>query len=110
MLLTAIVTLYVDGILPLIIPVIIIGKELLMVYGGLFLYFRKSKVVMPANKVGKSATLIYTAAVFVTIIFPMSIASILLLIAAVVTKLTAMGIYLNVYYKKIKPDTIDKTT
>lgn len=108
MLLTAIISLYIGDALPLIIPIIIVGKELLMVYGGLFVYFKRKKTVVPANKVGKGATLLYTVAVFVTILAPMSLLSILLLSSAVLLKLIAMGVYLNGYYKTIKPMTVDK--
>ena len=108
MLLTAIISLYIGGALPLIIPIIVVGKELLMVYGGLFVYFKRKKTVIPANNVGKGATILYTVAVFVTILAPMSILSILLLSSAVILKLVAMGVYLKGYYKTIKPMTFDK--
>lgn len=108
MLLTAIITLYFGGALPLIIPIIVVAKELLMVYGGIFVYFRRKKTVVPANKVGKLATVTYTAAVFITILFPMSIPSIILLTSAVLVKIIAMGIYITAYYKVIKPATFDK--
>jgi len=108
MLLTAIISLYIGDALPLIIPIIVVGKELLMVYGGLFVYFKRKKTVIPANNVGKGATILYTIAVFVTILAPMSIASILLLSSAVLLKLLAMSVYLTGYYRTIKPMTVDK--
>ena len=108
MLLTAIITLYIGGALPLVIPIIVVGKELLMVYGGMFVYFKRKKTVIPANKVGKGATILYTVAVFVTILAPMSLASILLLSSAVLLKISAMVVYLVGYYKTIKPMTVDK--
>jgi cardiolipin synthase len=107
MLLTAIISLYFGGDLPLIIPIIVVGKELLMVYGGLFVYFRRKKTVIPANNVGKGATILYTLAVFITILFPMSLPSILLLFSAVALKLIAMVVYLKGYYLDIKPTTKD---
>jgi len=108
MLLTAIISLYIGNAIPLVIPIIVVGKELLMVYGGFFVYFKRKKTVIPANNVGKGATLLYTVAIFVTILAPMTFISILLLSSAVLLKIMAMGVYLNEYFKTIKPRTVDK--
>jgi cardiolipin synthase len=54
--------------------VVIIGlKELLMICGSLYLYLRKQKMVIPANKYGKFDTLIfYVAIIFVAFKLPFS--------------------------------------
>ncbi len=102
MLLTAIFTLYISGDLPVIIPIIVSTKEIFMILGGFFLYFRKEKSVIPANKIGKTATVLYTLAIFVTILFPASIASWILIISAILVKLIAISIYIFYYFSTMR--------
>jgi len=54
----------------------IIGiKELLMIAGSLYLYFKKQEIVIPSNKYGKFATIVfYVAIIFVAFKLPYSIA------------------------------------
>jgi cardiolipin synthase len=54
----------VTGVLPPLILIILLIKELLMVGGGIFLYFRK--IVSPANKFGKVAAFTLNTAIGVT--------------------------------------------
>ena len=53
----------------------IIGlKELLMIVGSLYLYFRKQEIVIPSNRYGKIATIIfYIAIIFVAFKLPYSL-------------------------------------
>jgi len=70
--------------------IIIVGvKELLLISGGLFLYYKRDKIVIPANKFGKLATIaFYVAIIYIVLdlpyeIVPISIAIILTLMALI---------------------------
>ncbi len=62
--------------------IIIVGlKEILMIIGGFFLYYRKDKIVIPANKFGKIATVnFYIAILYTAFKLPYSIIAITLAI------------------------------
>lgn len=64
MLIAALVCLASKGIIPIIILVFVIVKELIMVIGGAFLY--KKNVVVYAKTFGKAATFCFNAAVVLT--------------------------------------------
>lgn len=51
--------------IPLFLPVVLIIKEILMIMGGLFLYFKGKKTVIPSNKYGKLSTLVFYLTVFI---------------------------------------------
>ncbi len=51
------------GFLPLWVPIIVGIKELLMIMGGVFLYYSDDKTVIPANKYGKIATISFYVAI-----------------------------------------------
>ncbi|WP_051569200.1 CDP-diacylglycerol--glycerol-3-phosphate 3-phosphatidyltransferase [Alkaliphilus transvaalensis] len=63
MLLTVLVCFTIKRILPPWVIIIVALKETLMVIGGLLLYTRKDKTVLPANKLGKLATVIFYIAI-----------------------------------------------
>lgn len=73
--------------------IVIIGiKEALLIGGGLFLYYRRDKIVVPANKYGKIATLsFYAAILYLAFELPYSIVPI---IFAIVFTLLALGNYI----------------
>lgn len=60
----AIIAFTVTGVLPLFVFLIIIIKELLMISGGIFLYFKD--IVAPANMFGKIAAFIFNTSIAVT--------------------------------------------
>lgn len=60
----AVISFTVTGVLPLFILIIILVKELLMIGGGIFLYFRN--IVSPANTFGKIAAFTFNTAVGLT--------------------------------------------
>ncbi len=105
MLLTAVYTLYFAGNLHPIFPIIITVKELFMILGGIFLYLKKEKAVIPANKIGKAGTVLYSLAVFITIIFPGSLASWISVFLAIIVKLVAIVTYAIHYKFHIKSST-----
>ncbi len=81
--------------------VLIIGlKELLMISGSLYLYFRKQEIVIPSNKYGKLATIVfYIAIIFVAFKLPYSI---LMMGAAVGITAYAFTKYLQLGLSEIK--------
>lgn len=60
---TVLICLAIKEILPLWVIIVVGIKEVCMIIGGIFLYFKKEKVVIPANKYGKIATIIFYAAI-----------------------------------------------
>lgn len=59
MLLTVIISFTMKGLFPIAVLIIVGLKEVMMVLGGIFLYTRKGKVVIPANRYGKMATVLF---------------------------------------------------
>lgn len=103
MLLTAVFTLYFAGDLHFVIPLIITTKELFMIIMGIILYFKKEKAVIPANKIGKTGTVLYSLAVFITVLFPGSIASWTSIFLAIGVKIAAIISYAVHYNRNVKP-------
>jgi len=75
-------------------------KELLMIFGGIFLYAKKDKMVLPANSYGKVATVIFYIAIL-AIAFKFTYAK-LLMISAVLFTLYAFVRYFIIGIKYIK--------
>ncbi len=69
---TALVLLTYHQLIPVIVPIIVVGKEFLMMLGGIMLY-KKGKTVIGANWYGKMATVIFYFAILATIIFKMDV-------------------------------------
>lgn len=61
--LTVLICFTIKRILPLWVIIVVGIKEICMVIGGMFLYFKKEKVVIPANKYGKLATIVFYGAI-----------------------------------------------
>ncbi|KAB3535289.1 CDP-diacylglycerol--glycerol-3-phosphate 3-phosphatidyltransferase [Alkaliphilus pronyensis] len=61
--LTVLVCFTIKKFLPIWILLVVAIKEILMVLGGLFLYTKKGKIVIPANKYGKIATVVFYIAI-----------------------------------------------
>lgn len=90
---TVIICFTIKNYLPIWVIIIIGLKELLMVLGGLFLYYRKDKSVIPANKYGKLATIVfYIAILYLAFGLPYSIIPIVI---AIIFTLFAFGNYIN---------------
>lgn len=102
MLLTALICLTVDGIMPVWAMGIMLVKELFMITGGLIMYFRKEKSVIPANKFGKLATILFSLAVFLMIVRPGTWYTMTVLIVALASKLSAFTSYASHYYHNVR--------
>lgn len=90
----------VTKVLPWYILAIILAKELLMICGGIFLYYRN--IISPANKFGKTAAFIFNTSVAFTflheIVAPYHEYFILFALALMIVSLVQYA-YLNVYKK-----------
>ncbi len=101
--LTAILCLTIDGHIALWITAVLLFQELGMIISGVYMYFREHSTVIPSNKYGKGATVLFALAIFITILVPDSLASKLLIIVALGLKITALTSYIHHYYTDIKP-------
>lgn len=95
--LTVLITFTTKGYIPVWAITIIGIKEVLMIIGGLILYYGKSDAVIPANKYGKLATVMFYVTIL-TIAFSStganSLISMILIVATVVITLIAFINYL----------------
>lgn len=66
MLITVLICFTIKDYLPIWIMVIVGTKEVLMILGGIFLYYKKDGIVIPANKFGKIATINFYIAILYT--------------------------------------------
>lgn len=86
MLLSVLTVFSIEGYIPIPIVVVVMVKELFMIFGGIRLYLMKKRVVIPANKYGKTATvLFYISIVLITFDFNQVFNNILIFIATVST-------------------------
>lgn len=102
MLLTTLGCLYIANYIPVEVLVIILIKETSLVLSGMFLYFKKEKTVIPSNKFGKMATVVFSLAIVLIIVFPDSIWSITTLCIALILELIALSSYVSNYFKNVK--------
>ncbi len=98
---TVLICLTIRGILPLWVIIVVGLKESCLVVGGIFLYFKKEKVVIPANKYGKIATIVFYAAIL-SVIFNLSFGKPLVYLAIIIT------IYAFIQYALIALKTLRK--
>ncbi len=79
MLITVLICFTIKNYIPVWVITIVGLKEILMIIGGLFLYYRKDKAVIPANRFGKIATVnFYIAILYMAFNFPYSIVAVTL--------------------------------
>lgn len=96
MLITVLITLYIDGRVPLWAILIIVLKELLMILGAAFLY-KNRKVVVQANFYGKLATVLFYIAI-TALVFNIPYSGFVLLIA-VISTILALAQYAVLNFK-----------
>ncbi len=106
MLLTTLGCLYISEYIPIGVLIIILIKETSLVISGIFLYFMKEKTVIPSNKFGKMATVVFSLAIVLIIIFPDSIVSITTVFIAILLELLALSSYVSNYFRHIKKQAI----
>lgn len=103
MLLTALGCLYFDGKIPRLFIALIVAKECFMILAGTYLYFSKEKLVIPANHLGKLATILFFAAVLSLLTNSPQLLQNLLLTSAILVTFIALSSYLKVYRQNKKP-------
>ncbi|MDI3309810.1 MAG: CDP-alcohol phosphatidyltransferase family protein [Thermoanaerobacterium sp.] len=100
MIITVLLSLWIKGIIPFFIILIVIVKEVTMIIGAFILYKRKD-ITIPANRFGKTATLLfYVAIIFSIFDWPYGLT---LMIIALLLALVAFFIYsieFRLYNKK----------
>lgn len=112
---TVLLSFTIAGFLPVWVIVVVGLKELMMIIGGLILYFFEHETVIPANKYGKIATLSFYVAILSVAFKVPTMLSYFLIILAVALTIFAFINYLNdfrhiksgYYGKDLKRD-IDK--
>lgn len=97
MLLTALFCLYLDGHLPLIVLLIIIAKEIVMIFAASILYYKKEKTVLPANRLGKAASLLFFITVALILLELPNLLTNTVLGIAVIMKIVAFIGYITIY-------------
>ena len=101
MLMSALLTLWVNSNLPFWLIIIFVGKELFMIFAGAYLYFRKGKFAIPSNRYGKFATGILFLAIPIRILAPQNPAGLILITLALGFMLIAFFNY-RTFYKEQK--------
>ena len=102
MLLMAVSCLYIDQTIPFWAYLFILVSEVFMIAMGFYMYFRKKRFVIPSNRVGKTATVIFFLGVALNLLFPDLLLSILVFGAALLLKLVAIGTYAVHYFQHHK--------
>lgn len=100
MLLTALVCLFLSAEVPLWILTLMVIVEILQILAGVYLYVNKTREVIPANKFGKIATVLFTIAVSLLILFPTAGFTKGILFIAFTSKLISFTIYGRHFFRK----------
>lgn len=100
MLLTVLTTLSISGTLPVWLVVVIALKELFMIFAGTFLYFKKSRFVIPSNYFGKAATALLFLAIPIWIMKPGNAISSVLILIAMIFMMAALLSYIHFYWRR----------
>lgn len=100
MLLMVLVTLCINGTLPLWIVLILFIKETFMIAAGSYLYFKKGKFVIPSNYFGKAATALLFLAIPLRILIPDNPTGLVLIAAALMLMLAALVTYTQFYWRR----------
>jgi cardiolipin synthase (CMP-forming) len=97
MLLAVLLSLWVNGTLPSWIFLILLLKESFMITAGSYLYFKRSKFVIPSNLYGKAATALLFLAIPLRILMPENPLSSLLIFASLGLMAAAITAYYRYY-------------
>lgn len=103
MLMTALICLVIYGAVPLWIVAIILSAETSLILAGLYMYFKKNKDNIPSNKIGKTATVLFAAAICFMILLPGHPVTWFVLTLALAIKLTSVFSYAKRFVKSHLP-------
>lgn len=94
MLMSVLTVFAIRGYIPMIVLIIVASKELFMIYGGIRFYLSKKKIVIPANKYGKTATILfYLSIILITFDFNKILNNLLIFTATASTLVAFMSYY-----------------
>jgi len=99
MLMTVLICLATMNLIPLWILILMIIKELVMVYGGVRLYFSKTQIIIPSNHYGKLATVSFYLAITMVLFRLDGILPIIVLYFAVLIATVAFFNYVKIAVK-----------
>lgn len=99
MLVSALLCLYLEAHLPMVVLLIVIIKEIVMIFAASLLYYKKEKTVLPANRLGKAATLLFFIAIILILSELPSPLTNSVLTLAVLMKIIAFIGYISLYIR-----------
>lgn len=100
MLISVLICLASIKLIPIWLLIIVMLKELTMVYGGIYLYFSNTKIIIPSNKFGKLATIAFYLAITLILLGVESIFAHAILYFALLTTGIAFFQYLFIALKE----------
>ncbi len=103
MLLTVLLSLYIGELIPLVILLVPLAKELFMIGGGIYLYFiREERVVIPSNVFGKLSTVMFFFAIATVLLLDAQMVVTIFLYLAIASQVVAFASYAHHYATKVK--------
>ena len=102
MLISVLVSFTIVKDIPIFMLVIMVIKELFMIYAATKLYFKKEKIVIPANKFGKTSTVLFYFASFVIIFNISPVLNNILMALVIISTILAFFSYYKIVKDKIK--------
>jgi len=102
MLMSVLTVFTIKGYIPIVVLIIVGSKELFMIFGGIHFYLSKKKIVIPSNKYGKTATILfYLSIILITFDFN-EILNNILIFTATASTLIAFASYYKIAMRKLK--------
>jgi len=101
LLLTALTCLFYSQLIPGWILIIMFAEELFMIASGIYFYFKPTKIVIPANRIGKLATLSFTISVALTFLIPNNRIIQYFITASVILKIISLSSYVWAFNNQI---------
>ncbi|MBN2796896.1 MAG: CDP-diacylglycerol--glycerol-3-phosphate 3-phosphatidyltransferase [Clostridia bacterium] len=96
MLLSVLICLTSTDLIPLWVVLIVMLKEMVMIYGGIYLYFSKVQLIIPSNKYGKIGTILFYFAIFLVLAKFNAMVTKIALYAAVILAIVAFTNYFRI--------------
>jgi cardiolipin synthase len=97
MLISVLISLWIDHLIPLIIPIIVITKEVFMIILSSILYYRRDRFVIPSNFFGKFSTFLFFVSIFITLLFNTPVIHLTGFALAIFFKFVAISLYFKYY-------------
>jgi len=101
MLISVLISFTIADYIPVFMLVIMVIKELFMICAAAKLYFKKEKIVIPANKFGKTSTVLFYIASFIIIFNINAILNDVLMALVIISTILAFFSYYKIVKDKI---------